>query len=116
MTRQNHTQFKIGQRVQVSDGRERPPERFNRKLASWKHNNYSGHVDEIQEERDYSPYGTLILKKDDYPDRSYITFVFHVPLGGSLKVTPIPDDTAEALKVTVDKEVEPIIAVGRALG
>jgi len=91
MTRQNHTQFEIGQRVAVSNGQPRPPDRFNRKLAAWKRSNYLGHVHEIAEPRDYSPYGGLILKRDDYPDNKHgwIEFTFHIDLGGSLIVEPI---------------------------
>ncbi len=88
-----YDEYEIGQRVQVSDGQKRPPERFNRKLASWKHNNYTGHVSEIVEPgkpfadgKPFRPFGGLVLKRDDFPDRSWINFQFHIDLGGFLKV------------------------------
>ena len=86
--RQNHTQYEIGDTVLVSDGQKRPPDRFNRKLAAWKHNNYTGWIKEIGTERDYEPYGSLVLKRHDYPDGrgGCIEFQFHIPLGGHLKV------------------------------
>ncbi len=91
MARQNHTQFHIGQRVAVSNGQPKPPERFNRKLANWKHDNYIGFIKEIEAERSYSPYGRLILKRDDYPDGKHgsIEFTFNIPLGGHLIVEPL---------------------------
>ena len=94
MTRQNHTQYEVGQRVQVSNGQKRPPERFNRKLAAWKHDNYIGRIKEIDHsERSYSPYGRLILKRDDYPDgkHGWIEFTFNIPLGGYLNVEPLAE-------------------------
>lgn len=91
MTRQNHTQFHVGQRVAVSNGQPKPPERFNRKLAAWKHSNWIGHVHEIEEECSYAPYGSLILKDDAYPDKSWITFQTHVQLGGHLMVEPLAE-------------------------
>ena len=84
-----YDEYEIGQRVQVSDGQKRPPERFNRKLKAWKHNNYTGHVDEIREPRDYEPFGAVVLKRDDFPDSAMMLFTFHIALGGSLKVEPI---------------------------
>ena len=89
--RQNHTQYQIGDRVLVSDGAKRPPDRFNKKLASWKHNNYTATVHEIREEKSYEPYGALVLKQDDYPDRSWITFQTHLPLGGYIRVEKIEE-------------------------
>ncbi len=91
-----YNEYEIGQRVTVSDGTKRPPDRFNRKLAAWKNNNYTGHVHEIGEPRDYEPFGSLVLKQDDYPDNKYgwITFQFHVPLGGHLTIEPIETEVA----------------------
>lgn len=89
-----YDECEIDQRVQVSDGQKRPPDRFNRKLASWKNNNYVGRIKEIGEPRDYEPHGSLTLKRDDYPDRSWIVFDFHIPLGGHLEVTPIAESEA----------------------
>ena len=96
-----YDEYEIGQRVQVSDGAKRPPERFNRKLAAWKRNNYIGLVFEIVEPgtpfadgKPFRPYGGLVLKKDDYPDRSWITFQFQIPLGGHLKVRTIAEAEA----------------------
>lgn len=83
---QNHTHYEVGQRVAVSDGTKRPPDRFNRKLSAWKRSNYTGTVHEIEEPRSYSPYGSLVLKNDDYPDKSWITFQTHQPLGGHIMV------------------------------
>jgi len=94
MTRQNHTQFHIGQRVAVSNGQPKPPERFNRKLADWKHSNYTGWIKEIEEERSYQPYGGLILKRDEYPDSAMMVFQFHVPLGGHLMIEPLEEKEA----------------------
>lgn len=88
--------YEIGQRVQVSDGRERPPDRFNRKLADWKRRNYTGHVHETREPRSYEPHGALVLKRDDFPDGGMMTFTFHIPLGGHLTVTPIDDGKRRA--------------------
>ena len=87
-------EFEVGQRVAVSDGNKRPPDRFNRKLAAWKDRNYTGYIKEIGEPRDYEPFGSLVLKRDDYPDRNWITFQFHVPLGGHLNVEPIIAEAA----------------------
>ena len=86
-------EFEVGQRVTVSDGQKRPPDRFNRKLDTWKNNNYTGHVHEIGEPRDYEPNGSLVLKRDDYPDGMHgcISFRFHVPLGGHLAIEPIKE-------------------------
>jgi len=42
--------YKIGQRVKVSDGSKRPPERFNRKLIAWKANNYEGVISDLRPE------------------------------------------------------------------
>lgn len=96
MNRQNHTQFEIGQRVHVSDGAAMPPARFNRKLADWKHRNYIGRIKEIEEERSYSPYGSLVLSREDYPANSVITFTFHIQLGGHLNVDIIAEEEAAA--------------------
>ena len=43
----------IGKRVLVSDGTPRPPERFNRKLADWKHRNYAGKLTAINPANEY---------------------------------------------------------------
>ena len=43
----------IGKRVLVSDGTPRPPERFNRKLADWKHRNYVGKLTAINPANEY---------------------------------------------------------------
>lgn len=94
MTNQNHTQFQVGQHVLVFDGTKMPPARFNRKLAAWKNNNYRGVIAEVCEPRDYSPYGGLVLKRDDYPDKSWITFQFHIDLGGKLQVELIAEAEA----------------------
>jgi hypothetical protein len=93
MTRQNYTQYQEGDRVLVSDGQKRPPDRFNRKLAAWKSNNYTGHVKTVNEARDYEPYGSLVLKRDDYPDGAHgaISFQFHVPLGGYLTIDKLKE-------------------------
>jgi hypothetical protein len=91
--RQNYTQYEIGDRVLVSDGKKRPPDRFNRKLADWKHNNYTGWVYDIEPESEYSPYGRLVMKRDDYPDGlgGAISFQFNIPLGGYLRVDKIKE-------------------------
>ena len=91
---QNYTQYEIGDHVLVSDAQPRPPDRFNRKLEAWKNSNYTGRVEEIEPEKSYAPYGSLVLSKDDYPDAKYggvITFRFHVPLGGHLRVDKIKE-------------------------
>lgn len=46
----------IGTVVKVSDGTERPPERFNRKLEKWEHSNFSGKLAEVEPCK-YSPSG-----------------------------------------------------------
>jgi len=96
-----YNEYEIGQRVTVYDGTKRPPDRFNRKLAAWKRNNYTGHVSEIVEPgtpfadgKPFRPHGGLVLKKDDYPDRSWIVFQFHIDLGGFLTIEPIETEVA----------------------
>ena len=91
-----YNEYEIGQRVTVSDGTKRPPDRFNRKLAAWKRNNYTGHVHETSEPWKYEPYGGLVLKRDDYPDGMHgcIEFQFHIALGGSLTIEPIETEVA----------------------
>ena len=91
--KQHYMDYEIGDRVLVSNGQPRPPDRFNRKLAAWKNENYAGHVHEIREVRDYEPYGALVLKRDDYPDgkHGWIEFTFHIPLGGRLKADKIKE-------------------------
>jgi len=58
------------------------------------YSNWTGWIKEIVEERDYSPYGGLILKNDAYPDKSWITFQTHIDLGGSLIVEPLEEKEA----------------------
>jgi len=81
--------YEVGQRVRVSDGMQEPPARFNRKHEEWEHNNYSGAVMELEEPRDYTPNGSVILSRDGYPDGmgGVAQFRFQVPIGGRLTVT-----------------------------
>jgi hypothetical protein len=72
--------FTIGQKVRVSTGEPMPPARFNKKLAAWKHRNYIGVIEEIEEPRSYQPAGALVLSKPEYPSNAIITYRFHMPL------------------------------------
>lgn len=72
--------FEIGQKVRVSNGEPMPPARFNKKLAAWKHRNYVGVIEEVEEPRSYQPAGALVLSKPEYPSTSIMTFRFHLPL------------------------------------
>jgi len=97
MTTQHHTAFKPGDRVTASDGTKRPPDRWNKKLASWKDRNFTGTVHEIEAPCEYQPNGGLVLKRDDYPDSNVIVFQFHHRLGGLVTFEKIPAgwETAE---------------------
>ena len=54
----------IGTIVHVSDGTPRPPERFNRKLQTWTHTNYSGILTEVKENWDNTGYTRNIETKN----------------------------------------------------
>ena len=88
-TRQHFSEFTIGDRVEVSDGTNRPPKHHNKKLQAWKDRNYMGEVKEIQEpypplgngHRVSNPNGGLSLSDDRWPDRSYMTMQHSLSLG-----------------------------------
>ena len=83
--KQHHTQFAAGDRIQASDGTKQPPKHHNKKLDRWKDRNFTGTVHEIEAPCEYQPNGGLVLKRDDYPDRSVIVFQFHHRLGGEVQ-------------------------------
>lgn len=82
-------EYEIGQRVTVSDGAKRPPDRFNRKLRAWENNNFTGRVMETQAPRDYNPYGSITVSNDEFQDSAVITFQFNFPLGSVWSFIPI---------------------------
>lgn len=55
----------IGKLVHVTDGTPRPPERFNKKMETWKHTNYSGVLTEVKPNWDNTGYqrGITTLNK-----------------------------------------------------
>jgi len=53
-----------GTLVHVSDGTPRPPERFNKKLQAWEHNNYSGILREVKVSWDDTKYTRSIEIKN----------------------------------------------------
>lgn len=74
--------FSVGDRVRVSNGLPRPPERFNRKLRDWKDNNYTGTITEVTHWKDVGK-KFITTTRDDYPDDKYggiMTFRFTRPL------------------------------------
>ena len=68
--------FKVGDRVLVSNGKPRPPARFNRKLDEWKRNNFTGIVEEVTEPGDYYPEGGVTMSNDAYPKSRIIEYHF----------------------------------------
>lgn len=74
----------LGTQVTVSDGTPRPPERFKRKLADWKHNNYTGVVTEHTAGQTY----TVQQKPNEgwNPNAWMLIFRSNTP---ALKVRPI---------------------------
>jgi len=96
MTVQHHSQFSVGDRVQVSDGTKQPPKHHSKKLGSWKGRNYTGKVEEVAEPRDYSPNGGLTLSNDEYRDTGICSFHFSMDLGGRLTVEKLAQETAAA--------------------
>jgi len=75
----NYTDFKVGDRIELCDGKPRPPERFNRKLAAWESRNWTGTVEEIEGPRDYQPSGAIVCSNDRYPPSTVMTFRQHLP-------------------------------------
>jgi hypothetical protein len=94
MTRQHYSEFNVGDRIRASDGTKAPPKHHNRKLAKWKDRNFTGSVHEIGEPWEHEPNGSLTLKRDDYPDSSYIKFNFHHTLGGRVQFEKIEEAEA----------------------
>lgn len=83
----------LGTQVTVSDGTPRPPERFKRKLAAWKHNNYTGVVTETTATQTYT-----VQKKPDEgwnPSAWMLIFSSGIP---AAKVKPIPGACLAPLK------------------
>lgn len=94
-TRQHFSEFNVGERVEVSDGTKRPPDRHNKKLSSWKGRNFKGEVKEVHEPfpvladgRIYAPDGYLTLSDDRWQD-SWIIMQHSINLGENLKVEKI---------------------------
>ena len=75
--------FPVGTHVVVSNGEPQPPARFNRKLAYWQSENYTGTVCEAKENR-------LCLTKDSHPDNPVICFRYWVDLNSRLSITVEP--------------------------
>jgi len=65
--------FMPGDVVIASTGEPRPPERFNKKLATWKCNNYTGVIIEPADSDGY-----VTLKQDDCPDIPGCISFWHV--------------------------------------
>ena len=87
----NGTEFTVGMRVSASDGTKRPPDRFNRKLESWKDRNFTGTITELHDDYPSAPDGLVTTTRDDYPDRSIVTFRFTNHLGGLVKYEPLKE-------------------------
>ena len=73
--------LKVGDRVKVSNGKPKPPARFNRKLAEWGYRNYTGTIKAIEPPRDYQPRGAVQIEPDGRNIPGCISFVNHVMLG-----------------------------------
>ena len=86
--------FSVGDRIRVSNGLPRPPERFNRKLRDWKDANYTGEIVEIDHWDDVDK--TFITsKRDDYPDDKYagiMTFRFTRPLDSNVTLEELEEN------------------------
>lgn len=100
MTRQHYTEFNVGDRVRVSNGTKRPPDRHCRKLAEWQNRNYTGTVMEIEEPytwpngRVSNPDGGLVISDDRYPENGFIVIRHHMDLGKNLTVSKIEEEVA----------------------
>ncbi len=85
-TKQHHTAFTVGDRVEVSNGKPRPPKHHNRKVSAWECANYSGEVLESRDTskdeyfKDYSPNGELVIR-DDSCVGGWIELQHHLSLG-----------------------------------
>lgn len=64
----------IGRRVKVSNGQPRPPERFNRKLSDWKHDNFTGILVEVS----VSNYSGRTMAKILESENSFMVIFRHV--------------------------------------
>lgn len=96
--------LKVGDRVKVSNGQPKPPERFNRKLATWNCRNYTGTVKAIEAPSDYQPRGAIQIEPDGRSIPGVMSMVNHIQIGA----TNIERIEPEAPKF---KEVEPGIHV-----
>ena len=93
----------LGTQVSVNNGQPRPPERFKRKLADWKCDNYEGVIVRIEEDR------YTVQRK---PDRGWRVHEYVTFLASGLsaeRVTQIPgaclaplDRDCADIDVTVD--------------
>lgn len=57
----------IGEVVTVSDGTVEPPARFNRKLAKWKQNNFTGKLVDVQPSEYYDCGYRACIEKSSSP-------------------------------------------------
>ncbi len=105
------TIFPLGTQVRVSDGTARPPERFNKKLQAWKHNNYEGVVTEYRHE--YGGYTVQSMPACGWRIDAYILmFRSGVP---SSKITAIPGAPLIPVKgsgMNVEVDVRAMFAQG----
>lgn len=70
----------IGDRVQVTDGTQRPPAHHKRKLATWMSRNYTGTVADIEQPGEMHAEGAANIGQDR----------FALPSGGYMMVEVVP--------------------------
>ena len=81
------SKFIIGQVVNVSDKRPKPPKHHTKKLKEWESNHFRGVIKELREHNN-----CVVVENTDARIPGVIEFNFEIPLNDSvMKIEPVND-------------------------